>query len=181
MDMEHLGWCDWFVEQGRTPFVSMVCKRRGANGSEPKHILWHCDNEPLFGPQISPKQIVSMSLGYSVELQVRRRALDGVPSLIRLDHGDLLVMDGLAQLEYEHRTVSGLQGPRVNLTFRWITQHIASCPPAGVMCVLPSCAEGLARNSFRGREDRGGEIDTLLVDGPFFVNLGVFLLGTCLD
>ena len=42
-------------------------------------------------------------------------------------------MDGLAQSEYVHRTESGLQGPRVILTFRWITQHITSCPLAGVV------------------------------------------------
>ena len=30
-----------------------------------------------------------------------------VPSSITLDHGDLLVMDGLAQLEYAHRKVPG--------------------------------------------------------------------------
>ena len=68
-----------------------------------------------------------------------------VPSSIRLDDGDLLVMDGLAQSEYVHRTVSGLQGPRVNLAFRWITQHIASCPQTGVLrCALPSCVQRLA-------------------------------------
>ena len=76
---------------------------------------------------------------------MRRRAPGEVPSPIRLDHGDLLVMDGLAQSEYVHRTVPGLQGPRVNLTFRWVTQHAASCPLAGVVgCVLPSCVQGLA-------------------------------------
>ena len=47
-----------------------------------------------------------MSLGCSVEFQVRRRALGEVPSSIRLDHGDILVMDGLTQSEYEHLTVS---------------------------------------------------------------------------
>ena len=52
---------------------------------------------------------------------------DRVPSLITLDHGDLLVMDGLTQSEYVHCTASGLQGPRVNLTFRLVAQHIASC------------------------------------------------------
>ena len=68
-----------------------------------------------------------------------------VPSSITLDHGDLLVMDGSAQSEYAHRTVPGLQGPRVNLTFRWVTQHAASCPLAGVVgCVLPTCVQGLA-------------------------------------
>ena len=52
-----------------------------------------------------------------MEFKVRRVPGD-VPSSITLDHGDLLVMDGLAQSEYVHCTASGLQGPRVNLTFR---------------------------------------------------------------
>ena len=72
-----------------------------------------------------------------------RRAPRGVSSSIRLDHGDILVMDGLAQSESEHCTASGLQGPRVNLTYRWVAQHTASCPLAGVVgCVLPTCAQG---------------------------------------
>ena len=75
---------------------------------------------------------------------MRRRAPGSVPSPIRLDHGDLLVMDVLTQSEYVHCTASGLQGPRVNLTYRWVTQHTASCPPAGVVrCVLPTCVQGL--------------------------------------
>ena len=80
-----------------------------------------------------------------MEFQVFRRAPDDVPSPIWVDHGDLLVMGGLAQSEYVRRTVSGMQGLRANLAFRWITQHVASCPPAavGVMCcALP--VQGLA-------------------------------------
>ena len=101
---------------------------------------WHSDNESLFGPRNRPKLIVIMSLGHSMVFQVRRGRY-GVPSPIQLVHGDLLVMGGLAQSEYEHRTVSGLQGPRDNLTFRWVTQHIAWCPLASAMlCALPSCA-----------------------------------------
>ena len=42
-------------------------------------------------------------------------------------------MDGLTQFEHEHSTASELLGPRVNLTFRWITQHIKSCPLAGLI------------------------------------------------
>ena len=80
---------------------------------------------------------------------MRRRAPGEVPSSIRLDHGDVLVMDGLAQLEYEHCTASGLQGPRVNLTYRWVAQHTVSCPLAGVVgCVLPTCAQGFSRTKF---------------------------------
>ena len=73
-------------------------------------IRCHSDNEPLFGRQNSPKPIVSLSLNYSVEFKVRRRAPGEVPSSIRLDHGDILVMDGPAQSEYEHRTASGAAG-----------------------------------------------------------------------
>ena len=49
-----------------------------------------------------------------------------VPSSITLDHGDFLVVDGLAQSEYEHCKASGLQGRRVNLT---CTTH----------CVVENC------------------------------------------
>ena len=91
-------------------------------------IRWHSDNEPLFGPHYSPKLVVSLSLGNSVDFKVRRRGQGKVPSSITLDHGDVLVMDGLPQSEYAHCTASGLQGPRVSLTFRWVIQHTASCP-----------------------------------------------------
>ena len=115
------------------------------------YIRWHSDNEPLFGPQNSPKLIVSLSLRNSVKFKVRRRAPGEVESSVRLDHGDILVMDGLAQSEYEHCAASGLQGSRINLTFRWIAQHTASCPFAGVVgCVLPSCVQGLAVPGSRG-------------------------------
>ena len=68
-------------------------------------------------------------------------------------------MDGSAQSEYAHRTVSGLQGPRVNLTYRWVTQHAASCPLAGVVgCVLPSCVQGLVEPGSRRVGEGKGKI-----------------------
>ena len=151
------------------PLLSPWCAKRevptGVNlnrySGPSSYIRWHSDNEPLFGPQNAPKLIVSMSLGNSVEFKVRR-GQGSVPSLITLDHGGLLVMDGLTQSEYVHCTASGLQGPRVNLTFRWVAQHIASCPLAGAVgCVLPSCVQGLAEPGPRG--EWGGEIN-----GPLF-------------
>ena len=74
---------------------------------------------------------------------MRRRAPGNVPSSIRLDHGDVLVMDGLAQSEYEHCTASELQCPRVNLTYRWVAEHTASCPLAGVvgLCASNVCVK----------------------------------------
>ena len=125
------------------------CLSPSKHGHGTACIRWHSDDEPLFGPPNQPKLIVSMSLGHSVEFQVRRASCD-VPFSITLDHGDLLVMDGLTQSEYVHCTASGLQGPRVNITYRWVAQHIASCPLAGVVgCVLPTCAQGLAEPSSR--------------------------------
>ena len=141
-------------------------------------IPWHSDNESLFGPPSQPKLIVSMSLGHSVEFQVRYASCD-VPSSITRDRGDLLVMDGLAQSEYAHRTVPGLQGPRVNLTYRWVTRHTASCPLAGVVgCVLPTCVEGLAEPGSRGDGLGENKWSSFLVIGPPFVNPGVFPPGS---
>ena len=79
-----------------------------------------------------------------------RGVSDSVTSSIPLDHGDVLVMDGSAQSEYLHCTMPGLQGPRVNLTYRWVAQHTASCPLAGVVgCLLPSCVQGSAEPGSR--------------------------------
>ena len=167
----------------------LLCSRGSAptrvNSSEPVRlaqdscIRWHSDNESLLGPQNSPKLIVCMSLGHSVEFQVRRAAR-GVPSPIQLDHGDLLVMFGLAQSEYEHRTASGLQGPRVDLTYRWIAQHITSCPLAGEMCcTFPSCARFSRAGSSRGG-NRGNKISFFWGDGPPFLDLGCAFVGSTL-
>ena len=103
-------WC----AKGEVP-TGVNLNRYSGNGS---CIPWHCDNEPLFGSPFEPKVIVSMSLGHSALFKLRRRTSENTPSQIRLDHGDLLVMDGLTQLEYVHSTASELEGPRVNLTFR---------------------------------------------------------------
>ena len=81
---------------------------------------------------------------------MRRSAPGNVPSSIRLDHGDVLVMDSRAQSEYEHCTASELQGPRVNLTFNWVTHHTASCPLAGAVgCLLPTCVQGFVEQGSR--------------------------------
>ena len=90
---------------------------------------WHCDNERLFGSAGEPKVIVSMSLRHSVLFKLHRRASENTHSQIRLDHGDLPVRDGVPNLSTsKHSTASELSGPRVNLTFRWISQHIESLP-----------------------------------------------------
>ena len=137
-------WC----AKGEVP-TGVNLNRYAGDGS---FIPWHCDNEGLFGSPFEPKVIVSMSLGHSVLFKLRRRAPEKTVSQIWLDHGDLLVMDGLTQDEFQHSTASELEGPRVNLTYRWISQHIRSCPQAGLICgALPSEAQDLAEpHSCRG-------------------------------
>ena len=85
---------------------------------------------------------------------MRRRASRKFPSSITLKHGDVLVMDGAAQSECLHCTMPGLQGARVNLTYRWVAQHAASCPLAGVVgCVLPTSAQGVVVPNSRWMEE----------------------------
>ena len=75
-----------------------------------------------------------------------------------------------------------LQGHRVNFSYRWVTQHIASCPLAGVVrCALPTCAQGLADPG----PQKGGfgepKLDYVLDDDPPSVSRGVRPAGACLD
>ena len=136
-------WC----AKGEVP-TGVNLNRYAGDGS---FIPWHCDNERLFGSPSEPKVIVSMSLGHSVLFKLCRRASEKTVTPIWLDHFDLLAMDGLTQEEFLHSTASELEGPRVNLTYRWISQHIRSCPQAGLICgALPSEAQDLAEpNSCR--------------------------------
>ena len=159
-------WC----AKGEVP-TGVNLNRYSGNGSR---IPWHCDNEPLFGSPFEPKVIVSMSLGHSALFKLRRRASENTPSQIRLDHGDLLVMDGLTQFEYVHSTASELLGPRVNLTFRWISQHIRSCPLVGLIGgALPSDAQDLAEP-----HSRGGGVEEIKMSMTCLMALLV-VLGTC--
>ena len=129
----------------------------------------------------SPKLIVSLSLGNPVEFKVRRVS-DSVTSSITLNHGDVLVMDGSAQSEYLHCTMPGLQGPRVNLTYRWVAQHTASCPLAGVVgCLLPSCVQGLAEPCSRLWEKGENNWCFFLGIGLSFVHPDVCSSGQQLD
>jgi alkylated DNA repair dioxygenase AlkB len=84
-------------------------------------IGWHSDDEPLFGENPT---IASVSFGASRTFQIRhvvnRRAKN-----IRLADGDLLVMGGTFQTFYEHQIPKEprVTYPRVNLTFRNVTQR----------------------------------------------------------
>ena len=131
-------WC----AKGEVP-TGVNLNRYSGKGSR---IPWHCDNELLFGSPFEPKVIVSMSLGHSFLFKLRRRTSENTPSQIRY---------GLTQLEHEHSSASELEGPRVDLTYRWISQHIRSCRLAGLSGgALPSDAQDLAEPHSRGGGSR---------------------------
>ena len=88
---------------------------------------------------------MSVSLGNFALFRWRRQSCSSDEgSSCRLDHGDILVMDGQCQDEFLHRTSPGREQDRINITFRWVKQHVPSCPlfKAGVACCLPTCAQG---------------------------------------
>ena len=86
-----------------------------------------------------------MSFGSSAVFRWRRQSCqDDEGHLCWLGHGDILVMDGQCQDEFLHCTGSGRDQDRINVTFRWVKQHVSSCPflKEGVACCLPTCANG---------------------------------------
>ena len=130
-------WC----AEGNLPTAANLNFYRGWNSC----VGWHCDDEPLFGKCGDAKLIVSVSLGSFALFRWRRQSCSSDEGgSCRLDHGDILVMDGQCQDEFLHRTSPGRDQERINITFRWVKQHVSSCPlfKAGVACCLPTCAKG---------------------------------------
>ena len=105
----------------------------------------HSDDEPLFGECGEAKLIVLVSFGTQALFKWKGQSCpDDEVHLCWRGHGDILVMDGQCQDKFLHRTDSGREQERINVTFRWIKQHVRSCPlfGAGVACCLPTCAQG---------------------------------------
>ena len=94
-----------------------------------------------------------MSIGFSALFRWKPRSSpDCEVDSTWLHHDDLLVMDGRCQDEYLHSTDPRLDGERVNITFRWLKNHVPQCPlGAGVVCCLPTCVKkGFTRPCIRG-------------------------------
>ena len=130
-------WC----AEGEVPTAANLNLCRGWKSC----VSWHCDNEPLFGKCGDAKLVVSVSFGSPAVFRWRRQSCpDDEGHLCWLGHGDILVMDGQCQDEFLHCTGSGRDQEQINVTFRWIKQHVSSCPlfRTGVACCLPTCAQG---------------------------------------
>jgi len=94
---------------------------------------WHSDDERLFQGKFQDIRILSLSLGVkrTFELRVnhpeeRERPKRAFP----LGNGDLMTMEGMTQKHYNHRVPKEevVEGPRINLTWRWVLKHAPRCP-----------------------------------------------------
>ena len=129
-------WC----AEGEVPTAANLNLYRGWYSC----VGWHSDDEPLFGEYGDAKLIVSVSFGSSALFRWRRRSCpDDEGHLCCLGHGDILVMDGRCQDKFLHRADPCREQERINITFRWIKQHVSSCPLFRTGC-FPTCAQGLS-------------------------------------
>ena len=113
-------WC----AEGDVPTAANLNLYRGRSS----HVGWHSDDEPLFGERGEAKLIVSVSFGTQALFKWKGKSCpsnDGHSCW--LGHGDILVMDGQCQDEFRHCTDPGSDQERINITFRWVKQHVASC------------------------------------------------------
>ena len=80
---------------------------------------WHSDDEPELGPT---PLIASLSLGAPRRFLLRRRDDPAQKFEFLLGHGDLLLMRGHCQRDYQHALpkTARVSGERINLTFRQI-------------------------------------------------------------
>jgi len=86
-------------------------------------VAWHSDNEKELGPQ---PLIGSVSFGQVRTFDIRRKTDHNHKFSVRLESGSLLVMKGDLQQNWEHRIAKSSKAmkPRINLTFRTITEAV---------------------------------------------------------
>lgn len=80
-------------------------------------VSWHSDDEQELK---AGSAIASVSFGATRRFQFRRRGEQRAYSKVDLQHGDLLIMRGTTQRNWQHQIpkTSRRVGPRINLTFR---------------------------------------------------------------
>jgi len=94
---------------------------------------WHSDDERLFQGKFTDIQIISLSFGQTRRFELRANWPEaGERRLTKIDlgSGDLMTMEGMTQKHFQHRVPKegGVEGPRINLTWRWVLKHSPKCP-----------------------------------------------------
>jgi len=126
---------DWFLDL--TEKVSRACGLEerpnscNANFYETgtDSVAWHADDEALFDSVRNDVLIVSLSLGVSRSFELHPQDDPLKVTQLVLENGDLMTMEGLLQKHYRHRVPRSKDvcGPRINLTWRWVTKHHKRC------------------------------------------------------
>merc|ERR1712107_378973 len=92
---------------------------------------WHADDEPIFQGKFRDIRVLSLSLGAKRSFEVRANwpvVGENPVYELTLDDGDLCTMEGMTQKHFQHRIPKeACQGPRINLTWRWIVKHTPKC------------------------------------------------------
>jgi len=94
---------------------------------------WHSDDEALFQGKFRDIQIISLSLGVARKFEMRKNWPEEKEKAVTvklLKSGDLMTMEGMLQKHYQHRVPkeNHVEGPRINLTWRWVVKHGPKCP-----------------------------------------------------
>jgi alkylated DNA repair dioxygenase AlkB len=94
---------------------------------------WHSDDERLFQGKFQDIRILSLSLGIKRRFEIRANWPGEGENPIRtllLGDGDLCTMEGMMQKHFCHRVPKEprVQGPRINMTWRWTVKHAPKCP-----------------------------------------------------
>lgn len=93
---------------------------------------WHSDDESLFQGKLVDIRILSLSLGARRKFELRANWPDEPehPKSVMLSDGDMMTMEGMTQKHFQHRVPKEgyVDGPRINLTWRWTVRHTPRCP-----------------------------------------------------
>lgn len=105
------------LQQACTGSFNSVLLNRYRDGRD--SMCWHSDDEPELG---TTPLIASLSLGAPRRFLLRRRNDPTQKQEYLLGHGDLLLMRGHCQRDYQHALpkTARVSGERINLTFRQI-------------------------------------------------------------
>jgi len=111
----------WIENRISGKFNSVLLNQyRNGNDS----VAWHSDDEPELGKNPT---IASLSLGVSRKFEMRSRSQPDIDKLeILLNSGDLLIMSGDTQKNWQHQIpkMRKVTESRINLTFRSIIVSI---------------------------------------------------------
>merc|ERR1711972_757559 len=96
---------------------------------------WHSDDESLFQGKFQDCRIISFSPGAKRKFELRANWPEEGEKPVRvimLGDGDLCTMEGMVQKHFMHRVPreGGVDGPRINMTWRYNVKHTPRCPAA---------------------------------------------------